>query len=1103
MKQRTRWSATKVIVTAVAVFLLSVSVAPSAGTRQLTFEERVTAQRAIEQVYWDHRSWPEQNRGAKPSLGEVLPETAIRAKTRSYLSRSDALGKAGRPITQQQLSDEMARMVASSNAPGVLRELFAALGNDSVVIAETLVRQKLVDRPASLAQSTSGAALAVGCNEDVWIPTSTAPGVPTARRDHMAVWTGSEMIIWGGTNVSAAGGSLLDSGGRYDPATDTWTPTSTVGVPEPRAGQFAVWTGTEMIVWGGQRWDGVYIFFNTGGRYNPSLDSWQATSTVGAPAGRSINTAVWTGLQMIVWGGSNGVPLNTGGRYDPSTDLWLPTSTVGTPEARYFHTAVWTGTEMVVWGGTPASDVYLNSGGRYNPSSDSWIPTAMVAAPLARHHHVAVWTGTEMIVWGGDAYAGPHASTILNSGGRYNPLAETWLPTSLLNAPKARTPYTAAVWSGNAMFVWGGAASTLVNTGGRYVPTSDTWIPTATVGAPDARYAHTTVWTGTQMIVWGGEGACSACYLNSGGRYCSSCDDGNPCTSDSYNPATGCIHAPVADTPCCAGGVPVHCDDGDVCTTDSCDPATGCTHVNNTAPCSDGNACTVNDACSAGSCVGGGPRNCNDANPCTTDSCDPSSGCVHTTVPGALCCTGGIPTDCDDGNPCTTDACDPSTGNCIHTRVTQGTPCDDGNPCTIADTCEPNGCTGAWRFCDDFSRCTDDSCDPATGCVFTPVVCDDHNACTADYCSSYSGCQRYYLCEDSNWCTQDSCNPATGCVHTDITCDDGNPCTWDVCNPLSGCQHAPNTCSTNFPCVHGACNPGTGQCVYDTLPLVCDDHNACTTDVCDVARGCLNTLAANGTVCNDNDLCTSGETCQAGTCTPGFNGLNHPNPKSAGYYRKLCEKRAQGHLPYQGDQLTDADAVCVGQLTATFAGISTVDDICNVIYIDQHGGRHHGGPGDGPNGKDCEKGEDELIATALNICRARVCEEQNLDSRCHGNTSTTVAQSFADADTILDDAGRTKDTCKDARCELREINNGQALENNSLVLSLDNNNVRLTWLSPVLDDGSGEPDAYEIRRRPLGSNDPFVKIGTVKALTFLDGDTGTAPWEYEIIAVTP
>jgi hypothetical protein len=64
-----------------------------------------------------------------------------------------------------------------------------------------------------------------------------------------------------------------------------------------------------MIIWGGAG------YVNTGGRYSPSSDSWTATSTASAPDGRERHTAVWTGNEMIVWGGYNHFYLNSGGRY--------------------------------------------------------------------------------------------------------------------------------------------------------------------------------------------------------------------------------------------------------------------------------------------------------------------------------------------------------------------------------------------------------------------------------------------------------------------------------------------------------------------------------------------------------------------------------------------------------------------------------------------------------------------------------------------------------------------------------------------------------------------------------------------------------------------
>jgi hypothetical protein len=172
-----------------------------------------------------------------------------------------------------------------------------------------------------------------------------------------------------------------------------------------------------MIVWGG---DGNIHDLRTGGRYIPSTDSWTATSTVNSPERRQIHTAVWTGTEMIVWGGSGAGVDRTGGRYNPNTDGWIATTTTGAPEGRHSHTAVWTGSEMIVWGGWDGS--YSNIGGRYNPVLDSWENTSTVNVPDGRLGHRAVWTGSEMIVWGG--YDGIN---YFNTGGKY--CAQSGSPT--------------------------------------------------------------------------------------------------------------------------------------------------------------------------------------------------------------------------------------------------------------------------------------------------------------------------------------------------------------------------------------------------------------------------------------------------------------------------------------------------------------------------------------------------------------------------------------------------------------------------------------------------------------------------------------------------
>jgi N-acetylneuraminic acid mutarotase len=352
---------------------------------------------------------------------------------------------------------------------------------------------------------------------DSWVPTSTM-NVPAARYAQSSVWTGAEMIIWGGY-----GGTMLNSGGLYDLASDTWRPSSTLNAPTPRYTQTAVWTGKEMIIWGGLD-DTGHLYFNTGGRYDPALDSWTPTSTAAnVPTGRTTASAVWTGTEMIVWGGYSGSGyLASGGRYAPLTDTWIATSNgANVPTGRAGNSAVWTGSEMIVWGGNYGSDgtQYTNSGGRYSPSTDSWLLTSVGAnVPAGRNAHTAVWTGTEMIVWGG--YNGFN----FNTGGRYSPLTDSWLATSIgANVPSARRNH-AALWTGTEMLVWGGQVQfqNLTNTGGRYSPSSNTWTSTS-VGSDVAvpRESFASAWTGTRMIVWGGHAMSSINpYLDSGGCYC-------------------------------------------------------------------------------------------------------------------------------------------------------------------------------------------------------------------------------------------------------------------------------------------------------------------------------------------------------------------------------------------------------------------------------------------------------------------------------------------------------------------------------------------------------------------------------------------------------
>lgn len=422
------------------------------------------------------------------------------------------------------------------------------------------------------------------------------------------------------------------------------------------------------------------------------------------------------------------------------------------------------------------------------------------------------------------------------------------------------------------------------------------------------------------------------------------CADGNPCTEDTCDKAKGCANKAVVDaTICgsascstliyakaaachqgaCVGGTK-NCDDGNLCTDDACDPAAGCLHPPNFAPCEDGSACTIADACSKGGCFGGPEKNCNDGEPCTVDSCDPAKGCQHAaSANGIACgpsgcvglnftsapvCTAGkcasvtASQDCNDGKACTDDACSPSQG-CIH--LANSVPCEDGDVCTKGDACAASACVpGPVLTCSDGNECTDDSCKTSIGCVHVANVnacddgsacttndkcfgtkcqgisaaCDDNNKCTVDTCSPTTGCQSVQAadgvsCDDGNACTTADACAAGKCKGTGLDCNDNNPCTVDQCDAKSqGCLHVPvadgASCSAASCMVAGTWQaPATcasGTCGKPPIIVPCDDGNACTADSCNLLQGCLHT--AKSGICDDGNACTINDGCSGSKC---------------------------------------------------------------------------------------------------------------------------------------------------------------------------------------------------------------------------------------------
>ena len=332
------------------------------------------------------------------------------------------------------------------------------------------------------------------------------------------------------------------------------------------------------------------------------------------------------------------------------------------------------------------------------------------------------------------------------------------------------------------------------------------------------------------------------------------CDDGNDCTTNDHCQAGECLPE----------GTLFECDDSNPCTTDGCDIDTGaCTYTPNSQFCDDADPCTEDDQCSGGLCLGGSQKNCDDGNVCTQDSCTSQGQCLNAPTAGACddgnqCTTGeqclggvcqqGTGVKCNDANPCTDDSCQPESG-CVNAPNQAN--CNDLDACTSGDHCEGGECVADGTMdCEDLNDCTDDSCDPAFGCLNVPNAnpCDDDDGCTdGDYCAAgFCMSGKPVLCDDENLCTNDYCTAEEGCVFEPNAkeCEDDNPCTFDdQCKDGACVGGELNDCDDGNPCTDDVCN--YSHCQHPSLDGACDDGNACSTgDVCNNGL-CLGTLVAN------------------------------------------------------------------------------------------------------------------------------------------------------------------------------------------------------------------------------------------------------------------
>ena len=475
--------------------------------------------------------------------------------------------------------------------------------------------------------------------------------------------------------------------------------------------------------------------------------------------------------------------------------------------------------------------------------------------------------------------------------------------------------------------------------------------------------------------------ACLVESKNDKGEVIAACPGTRSCQAEGLS---DCIGPPVTAEKCdgidndCDGSTDDQtCDDANPCTTDGCDPSAakdgkdGCVHVKIDSPCdADGSVCTEGDACQFGICIPGQVKDCSDNNPCTLDACDKAKGCSHSAEAGK---------------------------------------CDDGDPCTVADACSEGICaSGSAKSCPATGVCIIGQCDPTTGsCAYKKLnaACNDGNACTE----------------------KDACDDGF-CAGLAVNCDDNNPCTADTCHNTTGCSHGAN----NAPCDDGSkCTTGDackeGQCVglADNLTATCSDNNPCTLDTCDPAKGCLHSPLAIG--CDDGNPCTAGDLCKAGGCVSGTNTC-------------ACLDNAGCAAKEDGD-------LCNGTLycdTAKAPYLCKVNPATTVSCAKDKDGACQANSCDGKTGKCAMKA----------IAEGEACDADG-DKCTQGDACVAgncVAGKAADCD---DKNPCTADSCDKAKGCLNATHTGSCDDGNACTAAdVCNKGVCLPGKPPVCDDGN-------------------------------------------------
>jgi hypothetical protein len=300
---------------------------------------------------------------------------------------------------------------------------------------------------------------------DRWRALPPSPLGP--RANVVAVWTGHQVLAWGGYRGNATEPLALQSGAAYDPATNTWRKIADNQWAHP--GAIGVWAKDRLFI----------LAKNGGAQYVLATNSWHDIAMLPQTDGGGFLAGAWSGTTLLGVVAPSATTIAVA-RYDGRRDAW----TIGRSQRvasayRSKVSTVWTGTELVV-----------SNGGRsvwaYDPARDAWRSLASLARG-ATSTSIASIGGKVAAVYA--AGGGLHA--VREDGRRWRAIADS--EQVLISQPIA---------------VGAGGRLVVIDRSGKGTPqradlATGRWVSLGGLPVP-AGAKETAVWAGTGLFVWGG-----------------------------------------------------------------------------------------------------------------------------------------------------------------------------------------------------------------------------------------------------------------------------------------------------------------------------------------------------------------------------------------------------------------------------------------------------------------------------------------------------------------------------------------------------------------------------------------------------------------------